>query len=114
VPQLIYLHDLAKSHRVTHGDIIETYPQIHSTCKYRYSVDGRSYEHSGRSCGNERVGQSVTVYFSPSDPGNSVNADPASLFWNDLTPFALALVTFPILGAIAALSRAPRSSKGTT
>jgi hypothetical protein len=31
VPQLIYLHDLAKSNRVTQGEIIETYPQIHST-----------------------------------------------------------------------------------
>jgi hypothetical protein len=42
VPQLIYLHDLAKSNRVTYGEIIETYPEMHSTCKYRYSVEGGS------------------------------------------------------------------------
>jgi hypothetical protein len=39
---LIYLHDLAKSNRVTYGEIIETYPEMHSTCKYRYSVEGGS------------------------------------------------------------------------
>jgi hypothetical protein len=39
---LIYLYDLAKSNRVTYGEIIETYPEMHSTCKYRYSVEGGS------------------------------------------------------------------------
>src|ERR1700728_3379418 len=52
VPQLRYLHDLSKSSRVTRGEIVETYPQMHSTCKYRFSVDGHSYDHTGRSCGD--------------------------------------------------------------
>ena len=35
VPQLLYLHDLSKSNRVTEGEIVETYPQIHSSKKAR-------------------------------------------------------------------------------
>jgi hypothetical protein len=87
VPQLIYLHDLAKSNRVTYGEIIETYPEMHSTCKYR-----------------------IAVYFSPGDPGKSVNGDPLALFVNDLIPFALALALFPIFAAIVVYRRARRGA----
>jgi hypothetical protein len=110
VPQLIYLHDLAKSNRVTYGEIIETYPEMHSTCKYRYSVEGRLYEHTGRSCGNDQIGQQIAVYFSPGDPGKSVNGDPLALFVNDLIPFALALALFPIFAAIVVYRRARRGA----
>src|SRR5437764_6682372 len=72
VPQLIDLHDLATSNRVTQGNIIETYPQMHSTCRYRYVADGQSYEQTGRSCGNDTVGQQITVYFSAADPSKSL------------------------------------------
>jgi hypothetical protein len=108
VPQLIYLHDLAKSNRVTYGEIIETYPQIHSTCKYRFSVDGHSYDNIGRSCGDSRVGQQVAVYFSPSGPGHSINGDPRAWFINDLIPFVLALVLFPLVAATIAYWRVRR------
>ena len=110
VPQLIFLHDLAKSNRETRGEIIDTYPQIHSTCKYRYSVDGRTYEQTGRSCGNDHIGQQITVYFSPSDPNKSVNEYPSALFANDLIPFVAALTIFPILAAIIVYQRARRGT----
>jgi hypothetical protein len=102
VPQLLYLHDLSNSNRVTQGELIETYPQMHSTCKYRYSVDGRIYEQAGRSCGNDHVGQQIRVYFSPSDSGKSSNHNPTELLVNDLIPFGLALVLFPIFAALIA------------
>jgi hypothetical protein len=108
VPQLIYLHDLAAANRVTYGKIIETFPQLHSTCKYRYSVDGRFYEQSGRSCGDGQIGQLVTVYFSSTDPSKSLNQDPQAYFLNDLVPFVLALVLFPIFAAVAAYMRPDR------
>jgi hypothetical protein len=108
MPYLLNLHDLSKSNRVTEGEIIETYPQIHSTCKYRFSVDGHSYNHIGRSCGDSRVGQQVAVYFSPSDPANSINGDPRAWFINDLIPFVLALATFPLFIATIAYWRVRR------
>jgi|SRR5271156_2299826 len=108
-PQLIYLHNLAKSNRVTHGEIIETYPQMHSTCKYRYVVDTRTYEQTGRSCGNDNVGQQITVYFLPADPSKSVNNDPASMFADDVIPFVAAFVLFSIFAAMVAYGRARRS-----
>src|SRR5579863_4034070 len=78
VPQLLSLYDLAKSNRVTRGEIIETYPQMHSTCKYRYLVDGQVYEQIGQSCGDTKVGQQVVVYFSPAEPSKSLNVNPAA------------------------------------
>jgi hypothetical protein len=106
VPQLIYLHDLAKSNRITHGEIIETYPRMHSTCKYRYVVEARFYEQTGMSCGDESIGQQTKVYFSPADPAKSVNYDPATEFMVDLIVFVLALTLFPTFAAIIAYRRA--------
>jgi hypothetical protein len=111
VPQLIYLHDLAKTNHETTGEIIATYPQIHSTCKYRYLVDGKFYQQTGTSCGDGRIGQQVTVYFSPADPGKSINQCPAALFVNDLLPFVGALTLFPMFAAISAYARARRRQK---
>jgi hypothetical protein len=108
VPQLIDLHDLATSNRVTQGSIIETYPQMHLTCRYRYVADGRSYEQTGRSCGNGTVGQQITVYFSAANPSNSLNEDPEAAFVNDLIPFVLALILFPLLAATVTYFRARR------
>lgn len=108
MPQLLDLHDLSKSNRVTEGEIVETYPQIHSTCKYRFFVDGHSYDHTGRSCGDSRIGQLVTVYFSPSDPGDSINGDPRAWFINDLIPFVLVLALFPLMAGTIAYWRVLR------
>jgi hypothetical protein len=108
VPQLLYLHDLSKSNRVADGEIVETYPQIHSTCKYRFSVDGNSYDHTGRSCGDGHVGQRIAVYFSPGDPENSIDGDPQAWFINDLIPFVLAVVLFPLGAAAIAYWRVRR------
>jgi hypothetical protein len=106
LPRLIFLHDLAASHRVTQGTIIETFPQMHSTCKYRYLVDGRPYEQTGVACGHYNVGQQLTVYFSTVDPRKSWNRDPASAFVNDLIPFVAALTLFPMISALVTYYRA--------
>jgi hypothetical protein len=111
VPQILNLYELSKSNRVTHGEIVETYPQMHSTCKYRFAVDGQSYDNIGRSCGDNHVGQQIVVYFSPRDPNDSVNGDPRAWFINDLIPFALALVVFPLMAATIAYWRVRRGGK---
>jgi hypothetical protein len=51
VPQLAELYALSKSNQTATAEIIETYPQMHSTCKYRFPVGNRVYENTGRSCG---------------------------------------------------------------
>jgi len=110
VPQLIFLHNLSSSNIETEGRIIETYPQMHSTCKYRYLVDGHVYEETGRSCGADTVGQRITVYFSTTDPTKSLNVNPAAAFVNDLIPFVAALVFFPLFAAMLAYKRARPAS----
>jgi hypothetical protein len=109
VPQLISLHDLAAFNRVTQGEIVETYPQTHSTCRYRYLVDHRFYEQTGRSCGSDRIGQQVTVHFSPDDPSNSLNANPAATFVNDVSSFVAALILLPTFLATITYIRARRA-----
>jgi hypothetical protein len=108
VPRLIDLHDLAISNRVTQGSIIETYPQMHSTCRYRYVVEGQSYEQTGESCGNNIIGRKITVYFSAADPSKSLNENPESAFLNDLIVFVAALVTMPLFAATVTYFRARR------
>lgn len=108
VPQLVSLYALSKTNHVAQGEITETFPQLHSSCEYRYFVDGGIYEQAGRSCGDIQIGHHVTVYFSPSDPSRSVNHDPEALFLNDLMPFVLALVLFPIFAAALAYARPDR------
>ena len=105
VPQLLYLHDLSQSNGVTQGEIVEIHPQMHSTCEYRFSIDGHSYNHTGRSCGDSRIGQQIAVYFSPRDPGISINGDPHTWFTNDLIPSVLTLVLFPLVAAAFAYWR---------
>jgi hypothetical protein len=105
VPQLLNERGLSESAHVTQAQIIDAYPQIHSTCKYRFSVDGYAYEHLGRSCGEYEVGQTIAVYFSPNDPSNSINGDPYTWFVNDLIPFALVLILFPLLSSAIAYWR---------
>jgi hypothetical protein len=100
VPQLVCLYDLGKSNGVTLGEVIEIHPEMHDTCKYRFSWEGRAYENGGRSCGNDRVGQQIAVYFSPNEPSKSINGDPLALFWNDLIPFVAGLTLFPIFAAL--------------
>ena len=108
VPRLIDLHELATSNLTTQGSVVETYPQMHSTCRYRYVVDGRSYEQTGESCGNNTIGRQVTVYFSAADPSKSLNGNPESAFVNDLISFVAALVTLPLFAATVTYFRARR------
>jgi hypothetical protein len=110
LPRLVSLHDLATSNRVTQGTIIDTYPREHMTCKYRYSVDERSYEGIGRDCGDAIVGEQINVYFSPADPRKSLNLNPGATFSNDLGAFVAALIILPMFGAIIGYIRARRSS----
>jgi hypothetical protein len=105
MPQLVGLYDLSRSNRVALGEVIEVYPQNHSTCKYRFLLDGRSYENVSRSCGNDRVGQQVKIYFSPADPTKSINGYARNVFLNDLIPFVAALVLFPIFAALGVYAK---------
>ena len=105
IPQLVELHALSKFNQTAQGEIIETYPKMHSTCKYRFSVGNNAYDQTGRSCGNTVIGEKILVYYSPTNPDRSVNNNPQSLFVNDLISFLFALIIFPLAAAFAAYKR---------
>jgi hypothetical protein len=96
VPQMLELRRLSRAGQVTRGEIVDTYPLNHNTCKYRF-VAGRTYTGKGIHCGNAAIGQGVTVHFDPSDPSHSTNADPDREFINDLVFLVAALVCFAIV-----------------
>jgi hypothetical protein len=97
--ELVQFYNLSKINQTASGEIIETYPRKHSTCKYRFSTGNRFYENFGRSCGKAPIGKKIIVYFSPGSPDKSVNEDPQLLFIDDLALSVLGLVCFPALAA---------------
>lgn len=49
----------------------------------------------------------ILIYYSPNNPDKSVNRNPKSLFINDLVPFVLAVVLFPLMAAFGTYKRLP-------
>jgi len=111
VPQVIYLHDLATSNRMTQRKLVEVYPQLHSACRYGYRADKRYYEKHGDGCGYYDVGQQVKVYFSPLDPGKSLNRNQAAAFQNDVMFFVVVLLFAPAFLAAGFYIRLRRTGR---
>jgi hypothetical protein len=105
IPVMIELYTLSKSSQIIQAVVIETHPEMHFTCKYRFTLAGNSYEETGGDCGNALIGEHITVYYSPKNPDKSVNKNPWSLFMNDLITFVLAVTIFPLLAAFVAYQR---------
>jgi uncharacterized protein DUF3592 len=99
VPRMLEFRRLNRVGEVVRGKVIETYPTNHNTCKYRF-VAGRSFDGTGTGCGSASIGEAITVHFDPGDPSHSTNVDPDRGFVNDLVPFVLALVGFPLIAAL--------------
>ena len=101
-----YLYPLSKSHQIASGEIIEIYPQMHSTCKYRFSVGNHVYEHGGGVCGQATLGEKTVVYYSPTNPDISTNEDPHSTLIDDLIFSAIAIILFPLFAAFVVYKQA--------
>jgi hypothetical protein len=103
---LLYeLYTLNESKLVVQGEVIEVYPQVHFTCKYRFMLGNKTYEKIGSSCGNERVGKQIPVYYSPTDPENSLNHNPQPKLIADLVFFVIVFLLFPLIAALAVYER---------
>jgi hypothetical protein len=96
VPRMVEFYRLSRVGEVARGEVIETYPANHDTCKYRF-VAGRSFDGTGTGCGHAAIGEAITVHFDASDPGHSTNVDPGWGFENELVFLALALVGAPLI-----------------
>jgi hypothetical protein len=70
VPQLVYLYDLSKSNRVTLGEVIEVHPEMHNRCEYRFSWDGRVYEHAADRAAIIASGSKSSFIFRQMSPVN--------------------------------------------
>ena len=92
-------YELSNFNRVATGEIVEVFPKMHNTCKYRYVVENREYTQTGSSCGYSPIGKKINVYFSPSDFQEAVNEDPKSLLSNEIISFALGILLMPTIAA---------------
>jgi hypothetical protein len=92
---LHYYNLLRTGHRST-GRITESHPESHRTIRYEYDADGRGY--TGVSEGHSgRVGESIEVWFLPSDPETVCAGDPRDHLLNELTFTLFMALVFPTL-----------------
>jgi hypothetical protein len=95
-PDLTEQYTLSKSNQTTQGEVIEVYPHIHDTCKYRFSVRNLTYIKTGRSCGHAHTGEQILIYYSPANPDSSMSINPGSDFVSDLVLLVIVTILFPL------------------
>jgi len=78
------------------GLVFQLTPEMHSKIRYRYRVDGHSYEGQSQpgppNPSAPGMGDTVTVYYDPETPNISVISDPKSLLKNEIISIAGAAV----------------------
>jgi hypothetical protein len=96
------------------GMVTKLEPGNHQSVYYSFVLSGRIYSGIGRAgFGNPEfccltVGQSLIVYYLPSDPFVSCSGVPLELIRNELPPIVLAGFFFPLFAMAVYTSRFPR------
>ena len=72
---------LTVNHATTVGHLLRPYPENHATVSYVYIVEGRKFERIGNpeKFDTAAVGDAVTVFYSPKEPGLSLLWTPKDL-----------------------------------
>ena len=95
VPQLARLQPLTRSARTTVGVVTSLMPESHNSMAFQYDVGGRQFTGYAYG-GNRKVGDRLTVYFSPEHPENSSLSEPQSAFRSALREGAFVSVLFAV------------------
>jgi len=98
------------------GVVLSLEPTNHQTVRYSYGVGDTTYQGFGDvGFGNQpfeslRVGDSVTVYYRPSDPAASLLGDPVARLNNEIESVLGAMLLMPsvLVGIIVARRRSRR------
>ena len=81
--------------------VLQVLPQVHSTLRYDYHVDGRTFQGQMQPwppnppLDKLGIGQSVSIFYDPEHPETSVLGDPKPMLKNETISVALAAVLFP-------------------
>lgn len=81
--------------------IVELTPKIHNTVRYEYQVGSQKFEGQGRSwrpnppIDEIHVGQSLVIYYDPSNPSRSVLGDPKPMLTNEIISVGIAVLLIP-------------------
>jgi hypothetical protein len=70
-------YQLADSGQPLDATIVSLQPEVHRSCRYRYTVDSVTYERSEGGC-EISVGSNVQITYLPSDPTFATIRDPRS------------------------------------
>jgi Protein of unknown function (DUF3592) len=101
----------------TFGSVIAVEPQQHQAVRYTYLVNGETYTAvGGVGDGNPPFeslssGDSVLLYYVPSNPSLSELGEPDSRLKNELISVLIAILIFPTILAWSLVSRWKRFSK---
>jgi hypothetical protein len=109
-----YDFQLWRHSRTAVGEIVELLPDNHSTVRYRFKVGARSVtgaQQGYNAIGTAAPGQSLVVYYLPSDPGISIVDPPAGELANESTAILLAAAVFPALAIFGRRKIAPSSQR---
>lgn len=85
------------------GTVVELLPKIHGTLRYKYQVEGKTFEGQQQpwqpnpDLDRLRVGQSVVIYYDPAHPSDSVLGDPKPMLKNETISIAVAATIFPTM-----------------
>jgi len=104
-------YELEMSGQHTTGVIVESQPNNHGSCRYRYRVSARTFVGTDQNCPIVTVGSPVEVTYSRSRPSVSVTGNGSGLLAGHLL-IALLVPTFLAIGVGRMVAR--RSSRQMT
>ncbi len=92
---------LAQNYRAVQGRVVQTQCASHLQVGYAFDIGGATYRGSGmahKRCDAYRAGEAIDVYYSPKNPGVSLNEVGPQQEWR--TRLALVLTEMAVLAAI--------------
>jgi hypothetical protein len=107
ITNLVKFYRLARDGVATSGTITAIEPQNHSTVRYAYSVDGKSYAGEGQ-LGFLHTLREATVFYLPDRPYISCLGSPQDLLENEETFVSMVSLTFPTFALAVYWWRCPK------
>lgn len=95
-------HGLARTGVATKGVVVAKEPENHSFIRYSYHVNQQEYAGVGNAGGinppfeNLNLGDTVTVYYDPKNPGSSLVGDPKEQYASIIRGIAFVTLIGPI------------------
>jgi hypothetical protein len=101
----------------TTATVVELTPKIHNTVRYEYQVGGNKFEgqrspwRPNPPTDEIRVGDSLTIYYDPSNPSLSAPGDVGPMLTNELISVGMAALLMPTFIVCVLISKQQEKQK---